>query len=175
MNLSEVVPWCVDVVRSNAALGPAIVLVLAFGESLAFVSLLLPATLILVGVGAAAGAGGLPLAPLWLGATVGAVLGDWLSYALGRRLGPGAAGVWPLARHPGLLVLGSAFFDRWGAWGVFLGRFSGPLRASVRLVAGVCAMPAASFQAANVASAMVWSFAVLSPGVLGGAWLADRT
>ena len=57
--------------------------------------------------------------------------------------------------------------DRWGAAGVFLGRFLGPLRATVPLVAGLAAMPALPFQAANWSSAVVWSFVVLAPGAFG--------
>lgn len=158
-------------VREHEAWAPPIVFVLAFGESLAFISLLLPATVILLGVGALIGSSGIEFWPIWAAAALGAAFGDWLSYWIGMRFKDGVGRVWPLSRNPGLLVRGRAFFHRWGAPGVFIGRFFGPLRASVPLVAGICAMPAIPFQTANVLSAMVWAAAILAPGAFGVRWL----
>jgi membrane protein DedA with SNARE-associated domain len=69
-----------------------------------------------------------------------------------------------LSRHPQLIPKGEAFITRWGALGIFIGRFSGPLRASVPLVAGVFAMPYWRFQAANFTSAFVWAAVLLTLG-----------
>ncbi len=79
--------------------------------------------------------------------------------------------VWPLSRHPDLLPRGHRFFERWGFAGVFVGRFFGPLRASIPLVAGICSMPFIRFQLANVLSAVVWAAGVLAPGAFGLNWL----
>ena len=64
--------------------------------------------------------------------------------------------IWPLSRHPELIPKGEAFIKKWGALGIFIGRFSGPLRASVPLVAGIFEMPFWRFQFANFISAFVW-------------------
>jgi membrane protein DedA with SNARE-associated domain len=72
--------------------------------------------------------------------------------------------MWPLSRNPGLLPRGERFVARWGALGIFIGRFSGPLRAAVPLVAGIFAMPYWRFQAANFASAFVWVAMLLTLG-----------
>src|SRR5262245_62608975 len=96
----------VEFVRANQAWAPFIVGALAFGESLAFISLLLPATVALVGIGALVGASGIAFFPIWLGATVGAALGDWLSYWLGVKFEDPVAKVWPLSRYPDLLPSG---------------------------------------------------------------------
>jgi membrane protein DedA with SNARE-associated domain len=158
-------------VRAHEHWAVVVVLLLAFGESLAFISLLLPATVILFALGGLIGASELSFWPLWAAAVVGAFLGDWLSFWLGQRFGPAIAHLWPLNRHPLLLVRGHAFFERWGALSVFFGRFFGPLRASVPLVAGICGMPKHQFQAANLASALVWATGILAPGSLGLPWL----
>jgi membrane protein DedA with SNARE-associated domain len=76
---------------------------------------------------------------------------------------PGAH-VWPLSRHPDLLPRGERFVTRWGVLGIFIGRFFGPLRASVPLIAGIFAMPIWRFQIANFVSAFVWSAALLTLG-----------
>jgi len=155
----------------HQAWAPWIVFILAFGESLAFVSLILPATAILFGVGGLIGAAGIGFWPLWGAAALGAMLGDWLSYWFGRRYGHAIARLWPLSRHPDLLPRGEVFFRKWGILGVFIGRFFGPLRSAVPLVAGICMMRRMSFQIANIASAIIWATGVLTPGALALRWL----
>lgn len=149
-----------------------IVFFLSFGESLAFVSLLLPATIILLALGALIGEIGMSFLPIYAAAAVGAFLGDWLSYWIGARYKENVATVWPLSRYPHLLKRGHAFFERWGVLGVFMGRFFGPLRTIVPLVSGICSMPQYYFQLANITSALVWAFGVLAPGVFGIQWLS---
>jgi membrane protein DedA with SNARE-associated domain len=144
---------------------------LAFGESLAFVSLILPATVILFGVGGLIGAADMDFWPIWGGAAVGAGLGDWLSYWLGRRYGYAIARIWPLTKRPDVLPRGQAFFGKWGFLGVFVGRFFGPLRSAVPLVAGICGMRALPFQVANITSAVMWATGILMPGTLALRWL----
>jgi membrane protein DedA with SNARE-associated domain len=152
-------------VREHRLLAPAIVMGLAFGESLAFVSLILPFWGMLVALGALVGAsGGFDFWALVLGATVGAALGDWLSYWLGYHYHERIVQMWPLNKYPDLIPRGHAFFDRWGTWAIVLGRFSGPLRASVPIVAGIVQMPALLFQIANWSSALVWAFVLLKFG-----------
>ncbi len=158
-------------VRAHESFAAPIVFVLAFGESLAFVSLLLPATAILFGIGGLIGATGIGFWPIWFAAALGAALGDWLSYWLGYHYKREIGGMWPLSRRADLLARGEIFFRRWGTAGVFLGRFFGPMRSVVPLIAGICAMPLVPFQIANLASALVWATGILTPGVVGMKWL----
>lgn len=171
MSLDEITQATIAFIRAHEAWGAPIVLALAFGESLAFISLLLPATVILFGVGWLIGGSGIAFWPLWCAAVVGAVLGDWLSFWIGGRLKSNVGNYWPLSRHPDLIPRGHRLFERWGVVGVFFGRFLGPLRASVPLVAGICEMPASTFQIANIASAIVWATGILAPGAFGLKWL----
>ena len=154
----------VEFVRAHQIWAPFIVAGLAFCESLAFLSLLVPATVMLVGSGALIGTTGIDFVPIWLGGAIGASLGDWLSYEVGRWLEKGAHRIWPLSRHPELIDKGEAFTRRFGVWAIFLGRFFGPARAVVPLVAGIFEMPRLAFQLANVTSAFAWAFALLAPG-----------
>lgn len=164
MDLDTLTTMLLDFVRAHQGWAPFIVGLLAFAESLAVVSLLVPSTVLLLGIGALIGASGLEFWPIWLGAAVGAVLGDWLSYAIGFRYKHAVFRVWPLSSHQNLSDRGGQFFARWGAWGVFLGRFIGPMRAVVPLTAGIFAMPMLLFQTATIASAFVWAFIMLAPG-----------
>jgi membrane protein DedA with SNARE-associated domain len=175
MSMAEVADTVVAFVKMHEAAAAPIVFVLAFGESLAFVSLLFPATVILWGIGAMIGAGRLDFWPIWVAAVIGAALGDWLSYWLGSYFHEAIARLWPLSRYPDLLPRGRAFFARWGALGVFISKFFGALRAAVPLAAGISQMPSLPFQLANWASAVAWSFITLGPGAVGIRYLMRWT
>jgi membrane protein DedA with SNARE-associated domain len=153
-----------EFVRAHQAWTPLIVGALAFCESLAFLSLLVPATVMLLAIGALIGATGIPFWPAVAGGALGAALGDWLSYEVGRHYQEGAKRLWPLSRYPAMIARGETFCRRWGAWGVVIGRFFGPARAVVPLIAGIFRLPRLAFQAANVGSALVWAFVLLAPG-----------
>ena len=171
--MDALISQTIDFLRAHEAWGAPIVLVLAFGESLAVVSLLLPATVVLWAIGALIGAGGLAFWPIWLAAAVGAALGDWLSYWLGVHFHEPIGRSWPLSRHPDLIPRAHALFAKWGVFGVFIGRFFGPLRAIVPLAAGASQMARLPFQLANWSSAFVWATTTLAPGAFGVAWLKD--
>ncbi len=152
-------------IREHQQWAVPIVFLLSFGESLVVVSLVLPATAILLGLSGFLGASGIPFWPCWAAAVGGAVLGDAVSFWLGLHFGERVGHVWPLTRSPGLLPRGRRFFARWGMLGVFIGRFFGPLRAAVPLAAGTFGMAQLPFQLVNLASAVVWATGILSPGL----------
>ncbi len=177
MDLDSLANPVIAFVRDHRVWAAPIVAALAFSESLAILSLLVPATVMLVGIGALIGSAGMGLASpeFWavcLAGAVGAFGGDWVSYEFGRHFDERAKHVWPLSRHPDLVSRAELYIRRYGALGIFLGRFFGPLRAIVPLVAGVFDMPRWPFQAANAASALVWSFGLLAPGAGLLAWLS---
>jgi membrane protein DedA with SNARE-associated domain len=160
----EYVQPIVDFVRTHQAWAAPVVFVLCFVESLAFVSLIVPAWGALVVIGTMIQAGGLNFWPIWIAGSVGAALGDWLSYWIGQKLERTVQHIWPLSRHPDLIPKGEAFVKKWGALGIFIGRFFGPLRASVPLVAGIFEMPFWRFQIANWTSAFLWAAVLLTTG-----------
>ena len=164
MDLQSYVDTIIAFARDHAAWAPWIVFALAFGESLAFISLLIPAWGALVALGALVGSGGLAFWPIWLAGAAGASVGDWLSYWIGLKLEHGVQHIWPLSRHPELIPRGERFMKTWGIAGIFVGRFFGPLRAVVPLIAGIFEMPFWRFQLANVSSALVWSAVLLTLG-----------
>lgn len=167
MTFANFTQTVIDFVREHQAWGPPIVFALAFGESLAFISLLLPAWAALVGIGALIETAGIDFWPMLTAAALGAALGDWLSYWIGLKLGPTVAHIWPLSRHPDLIPRGERFVEKWGIAAIFIGRFFGPLRASVPLVAGIFHMPYWRFQFANFTSAFVWAAVLLQLGDTG--------
>ena len=169
--IGQVTDTVANFLKDNESWAPAVVFALAFGESFVFVSLLLPATAVLFAAGGLVGAADIAFWPIWTAAALGAVLGDWASYWLGYHYKEAIGRMWPLSRDPGLMRKGHALFTKWGVLGVFFGRFFGPLRSVMPLVAGICAMPQLIFQLANVASALVWATGILAPGMFAFKWL----
>lgn len=165
--------WVINYVEQHRELASLIIFVLAFGESLAFISLVLPFWVMLVGIGTMIGASGTTheFILVWVSASLGAAFGDWLSYWLGKHFHVEIAQMWPLSRHPELIPRGHEFFERFGVWAIVIGRFFGPLRAAVPLVAGTVEMPMRQFQIANFASAFLWAGVLLTPGSIGLPWL----
>jgi membrane protein DedA with SNARE-associated domain len=153
-------------IEANRAWAGPIVGLLTFGESLAFVGLLMPATALMIATGSMIGMGVLEPLPVTLWAIAGAVLGDWLSFALGRKIGPDAYRRWPLKEHRHAVARTRLFFRRHGLAVIFVGRFLGPIRSTVPLVAGVLGMKQRTFQLANISSAILWVPVLFAPGFL---------
>ena len=154
--------------QANPAWGSVIVLLVAFFESLVLIGILLPGMLILFGIGALIGLGVLELTPIWIAASIGALLGDSFSYYLGRRYREALVDVWPFSRYPGLIERGTEFFQRHGAKSVMTGRFIGPLRPVIPAVGGMMGMAPARFAAVDLPACVLWAPAFLLPGVLFG-------
>jgi len=149
-----------------------VMFVIAFGESFVFLSLLFPGTAIMIAAGLLVPHGTVPLVPLLCGTISGAVVGDGISWWLGKRYGHHLTARWPFSSRPELLAGGENLFRRFGTASVFLGRFLGPLRATIPLVAGIMKMRAGRFWFANIASALIWAPALLLPGSL-VLWVAE--
>ncbi len=104
--------------------------------------------------------------------TLGAVLGDGLGYLLGKY------GQRFFKEHKGLLRIshldmGRAFFNKHGGLSIFVGRFVGPIRPIVPLVAGATTMAWKRFLALNILSALFWSGLLISLGYfVGQKWQA---
>lgn len=145
-----------------------IVFAMALAESLAIVGVLVPGVIILFGAGSLIGAGVLDFWAMCAWAVAGAIIGDGLSYWLGHHFEYLTERFRWFRLHPEHLAKGKKFFQDYGDLSVAVGRFFGPIRAIVPLVAGLLHMPPLRFYVANVLSALIWAPAYLLPGVLLG-------
>jgi membrane protein DedA with SNARE-associated domain len=166
--MDDVAQPLLDFVQAHSDWAALVMFITAFGESFAFISLLFPGTTVLIAAGTLLSDGTLPYASILVGAVLGAVLGDSVSYWLGRSFGGGIGRLWPFSRHPDVLRRGILFFARHGGKSVFIGRFFGPIRAVIPLAAGIMQMPRGRFWFANVTSALVWAPMLLLVGDLVG-------
>lgn len=148
-------------------LGLAIFLI-AMVESLAIAGLLVPGVVLLVAVTAMAGSGDMALMTAMSWAFAGAVCGDMLSFTLGRVFHQDIKRLGIFRRHPQWIGRGEGFFRRYGMLSVVIGRFVGPIRPVIPLVAGMFDMPVWRFTLVNVASALAWAPIYVVPGYTAG-------
>jgi undecaprenyl-diphosphatase len=158
-----------DWIAQHYYLANIAIFLIATAESLAVVGLIIPGTIVMFGVGALAGKGTIDLWPTLAWAAAGAIAGDGVSYWLGYRYRERLRDFWPFSRYPALLHKGESFFLRHGGKSVLLGRFVGPVRPVVPVVAGMLGMTPARFYLVNVLSALIWAPAYILPGVVFGA------
>jgi membrane protein DedA with SNARE-associated domain len=155
-------------IAANAHLAFWIALAFAAAETTALVSILIPSTAILIGVGGLVATGAVGFWPIWAGGAVGALVGSTFSWWLGRRYGIHILAMWPLKKHPDLVVRGRAAFTRWGPAAILVGHFFGPLRPVVFLMCGMAPMALWRFTPWNLLGGVAWAGAMPLTGYLGG-------
>ncbi|HEX8628183.1 MAG TPA: DedA family protein [Catenuloplanes sp.] len=102
--------------------------------------------------------------PLWIAvsASTGAIVGDSIGYAIGRRGGrpllERLGRRFPAHLGPDQLARGERLFARWGVWAVFFGRFVALLRILAGPMAGALKVPYRRFLVANATGGLVWAF-----------------
>jgi membrane protein DedA with SNARE-associated domain len=166
MTVQAIVDAVVTFVRDHEGWAAPVAFVVAFGESFCFLSLLWPGTAILAAVAALLAASGVSqsvVVPAIVAAGLGGTLGYAMSYWIGLYFKDSVQDIWPFNSRPHLIRQGQDFFERYGAFGVFLGHFFGPVRAVIPVVAGMFAMPQLPFQVANAASAFFWAGGIVAP------------
>ncbi len=145
-----------------------IAMAFAFAENLAFLSLAIPSTAVLVAVGALVATGELSFTPIFIGASIGAVLGSTVSWFLGLIYGDYMLNFWPINKHPELVQRGKEAFNKFGPFAIIIGHFFGPIRPVAFLLCGIALMPFGKFMLFNLVGAIGWAFVVPKSGELGG-------
>ncbi|MBS3779130.1 MAG: DedA family protein, partial [Desulfovermiculus sp.] len=160
-----------DLISQHTTLACLAIILITALECLALVGLFLPGTLLIFFFGTLAGTGLLPPVAV-LGCTfLGAFLGDTCSYWLGRRYHQEIKGLQLLRKHQALFRRGQDFFHRHGGKGLIFGRFVGPLRPLVPLVAGMMNFSPLRFVLISICSCVVWTIVYLFPGMFFGSSL----
>ena len=129
-----------EFIKQNSEFAWAVIFVVAFLESMAIVGLLVPGWVLLVAVGTLVGADVLSFYPIVFSAYLGAVIGEYISFHFGYHYHEKILSWQFVAKHKNLIRLCRRFFHRHGVGGVFIGRFFGPTRAVIPLVAGISEM-----------------------------------
>jgi len=146
-----------------------ITFLISFAESLAIFGLIVPGSVVMSAIGTLVGAGIIPIYGTMAWAALGAVLGDIVSYKVGHHYKDNIKRIWPFKRYPQIIFSAEQFFKRHGGKSVFLGRFVGPMRPIVPLVAGMMRMKKSRFYIFCTIAGILWAPAYMLPGMLIGA------
>jgi undecaprenyl-diphosphatase len=149
------------------------VFLISLSESLAIVGLIVPGIVMMTAIGAMIGAGILPAWTTLGWAVLGAIAGDGISYWLGYHYHQHLRDFWPFRSYPQLLARGETFFKSHGGKSIILGRFIGPVRPMIPVIAGMMDMTPRRFLFFNITSAIAWAPLYSLPGILIGASLGQ--
>ncbi|GAA6135028.1 hypothetical protein NBRC116188_18180 [Oceaniserpentilla sp. 4NH20-0058] len=139
------------------------VFLVAMCESLAVVGIIVPGVGLITAISVLAGNVNTPIIWFLLCAISGAFIGDVLSFGFGRYCQPYLTAIWPFSKHPSWITDGEYFFHRHGGKSIFLGRFIGPIRPFIPMIAGMMKMNTQHFLLLNGLSAIAWGLIFTLP------------
>jgi membrane protein DedA with SNARE-associated domain len=148
-----------DIAEALGAWTYALVGVMAFLETGAFIGLVAPGETVVIAGGVIAGQGEIELIPLIGLVWTCAVLGDTTSFYIGRRLGRSF-----LERHGPRVKISherleqvEGYFDRHGGKTILIGRFIGLVRALAPFIAGASGLAYKRFIPYSIVGCGIWS------------------
>ncbi len=160
--------WLQHLITQSLAWSLLAVGLITFFESLALVGLLLPGTVLMASFGALIGSGQIGLYPAWLAGTIGCLVGDWISYLIGWQF-KGPLHRWSfIKKHQGLMDKTEHALHQHSMFTIIVGRFVGPTRPLIPLVAGMLELPVKKFIPPNIIGCILWPPLYLLPGILAG-------
>lgn len=145
-----------------------------FSESGLFVGFFLPGDSLLFTAGFLASQGFLNIWVLMGITFIGAVLGDSVGYAFGKRIGPAI-----FSREDSLLFnrknieRSRAFYERYGTKAIILARFMPVVRTFAPILAGVGQMRYRTFLTFNVVGGFLWTVGLSALGYYLGSAIPD--
>lgn len=145
-----------------------VVFVVSLLESLVLVGLILPGAVLMATLGALIGSGKVDFHAAWVAGTLGCLVGDWLSYCIGWIFqAPLHRWAW-LQKHRALLVKTEYALYQHSMATILIGRFIGPTRPWVPLIAGMLSLPIHRFISPNLLGCLGWPPIYFLPGILAG-------
>jgi len=158
-----------NALNHSAELALLLLFAIVLAESTALIGLIIPGTVLMITMGTLIGTGKMDF---WLACGVGfvaALIGDVLSYWLGFRYRRKLHRLQLVRQHRRLLLQARNVLRNHGPIGIFVGRFLGPTRPVLPMVAGMLSMPAQRFTPACILACLLWSPTYFLPGILAGA------
>ncbi|NYY80666.1 hypothetical protein DMH27_18865 [Raoultella planticola] len=118
--------------------------------------------------GALIGSGDVNFWQAWLAGIIGCLLGDWISFWLGWRFKTAPSLVF-YEENKALLDKTEHALHQHSMITILIGRFVGPTRPLVPMVAGMLDLPLAKFILPNIIGCLLWPPLYFLPGILAGA------
>jgi membrane protein DedA with SNARE-associated domain len=146
----------------------ALMFVIAFGEAFIFTGFVIPGTVLLMMAGGLSAQGSFNVFDILMLSSIGAIIGDGVSYEMGRR---GKHWIERSAFLKRQLERAEPFFLRHQTKSIFMGRFIGWVRPLVPFIAGTMQMKRKKYYLASVLSAIAWAVVFVGLGfAFGSAW-----
>lgn len=158
----------IQYIHQHPHIGGLITFFVSFAESIAIIGSMIPGTLTMTAIGMLIGSDIMPFTSTLIWAVVGAFCGDYLSYWIGTHYNERLVRIWPFKKYPHWIERGKAFFHKHGGKSVVIGRFVGPVRSAIPLIAGLMHMKKVRFICAALPSALLWSLVYITPGIIVG-------
>jgi membrane protein DedA with SNARE-associated domain len=164
--MESLLPQITETIAQNSLWAGLALFALTLLEALLLVGLLIPIVGVMLMAGALVAQGALHPVEAILWCSAGAVVGDALSYLLGRGLGARRLAGGLLSGHRRLFARARLLSRRHGVIAIAAARFMGPIRPFIPIVAGMSRSRPWAFQAASALTAPLWVISLLAPGYL---------
>lgn len=155
--------WVVDVIDAIGEVGVGVLI------ALENIFPPIPSEVILPFAGFSASRGDINIVLAWVAATIGALVGAYVLYGVGRvidydRVHELAGKRWFVLFGQADLERGDRFFDRYGSWIVLFGRFIPLVRSIVSVPAGMERMPLVRFTVLTAIGSGIWNAIFIAAG-----------
>lgn len=159
----------INYIHQNPGVGALIAFIVALAESLPLIGTIIPGSVTMTAIGTLIGTGLLPGLSTLAWASFGAFVGDTIGFSSGYLFTEKIRNIWPFKKYPHWLELSENFFKKHGGKSIIFGRFVGPARSTVPLVAGLLKVGWWRFIFAAIPSAIMWAILYMVPGIIIGA------
>lgn len=153
--------------------GIAFAFIISLAESLPIIGTIIPGSVTMTAIGTLIGANALPLTATLVWASIGAFCGDCMGYYLGKYCDTSIRSMWPFSKYPHWITKGEDYFHAHGGKSILIGRFVGPVRSTIPMIAGLLKLSTLRFMSAAIPSAICWALAYTVPGIILGALSLD--
>ncbi|WP_457913546.1 DedA family protein [Candidatus Gillettellia adelgis] len=161
-------PYLEHLITQSLVVTLTVIVLINFLESLALVGLLLPGTLMMTSIGVLIGGGKIDFYYAWAASIVGCLLGDWISYCIGRLCKDSLYRWSFLKKHQVVLDRTEKALYQHSIATILISRFIGPMRPLVPIVAGMLNLPSHKFALPNSIGCITWPPIYFFPGILAG-------
>lgn len=168
--MDEITQWVID-----AAGSPWVLPVVALLTILDALLVIVPSETVVVALATLSISSGEPnLVLLIVVAAIAAVIGDSLTFALGRKLGSPALARIRSPRVQSVFAWARTALDRRAALVIFIARYIPYGRVAVNLVAGATGFPYRRYLPLSALACLAWALYNVALGATFGAWLGDN-
>ena len=160
-------------IHNHHTIGVFIAAFISCLESLAIVGSIIPGSITMTIIGSLIGSGILSADITMLAIFIGGMLGDYISFWCGAYYKDDIKNFNLIKRYEKFFLWGEEFIQKQGTKSIVIGRFFGPMRSMIPMVAGILDMPRTKFILAAIPSVALWEICYLTPGIILGAFAIE--